>query len=158
MYIWLWLAAGIFVACAPEEQRSIFFSFLQPTRNSWYFLLWSLFLVGDSINSKIHIKLGVIHFLCSEWNTNLSDGPKFNFLLTEKQRRQRLNLTRDRELIYGLCKKPHSQSRIVLPANYILYRWFISLLFTSPHCSSQLLLSFSTFFQCLFFNSLVNTC
>lgn len=77
--------------------------------------------------------LGVIHFLCSEWNTNLSDGPKFNFLLTEKQRRQGPNWTRDRELIYGLCKKSHSQSRMVLPANYIHYRWFISLLFTSQH-------------------------
>lgn len=87
--------------------------------------------LGDSISSKIHIKLGVIHFLCSEWNTNLSDGPKFNFLLTEKQRRQRPNWTRDRELIYGLCKKTHSQSRIVLPANYIHYRWFIFLLFIS---------------------------
>lgn len=122
MYIWLWLAAGIVVSHAPEE--ALFY--LQLTRNSWYFLLRSLFSLGDSINGKIHIKLSVIHFLCTEWNTNLSDGPEFNFLLTEKQRRQRPDWTRDQELIYGLCKKTHSQSRIVLPANHIHCRWFFS--------------------------------
>lgn len=51
----------------------------------------------------------------------------------------------------GYVKKAHSQSRIVLPANYIHYRWFISLLITSQHCSSQLLLSFFTFSQFLFY-------